>query len=57
MKYEVTLEGTFVTDIMVEAKSEKEAEKKALSELNKKVLLSEDDFFVDTITPIPEVLL
>lgn len=54
MKYEVCLEGVFVKDIIVDAKSEREARDIAIKQLDKLIGLTYEEYTLDSISCIPE---
>lgn len=50
MKFEVSVEGNFRREFYIEAESEKEACKIAENDFKREIGLSEEDFFIDSIT-------
>ena len=54
MKYEVCIEGSFVHEIIVEAKNPKEAEKLGIAEFDKVTGLQREDYSITSATVIPE---
>lgn len=56
MKYEVAVEGSFLREIFVEANNPKEAEKRAVEELDKEIGLSKEDYSVSSCVTIPEAV-
>ena len=54
MKYEVSLEGSFLTEMIIEAGSQKEAEKKALEQFDSLTGLQREDYSVTSVITIPE---
>lgn len=53
-KFEVSLQGVFQKEYIVEAQSVEEAEEIAKKLLDKDICLQSDEYVLDSITTIPE---
>lgn len=53
MKFDISLEGNFVHDCIIEANSAEEAKEIAVNQFNKNIGLMPEDFVLDLITIKP----
>ena len=55
MTFEISISGSFLKEIKVEASSAKEAEEKGIAEFDKLVGLMPDDYAIDSVISSPDI--